>query len=246
MNLADPNVGEFEYTDYFHMVWLWNPRIRNVLMLGLGGGSVQRLFEYYYPGVRIQTAEIDPLVKTVAVNYFHFAESDRQRLAIADGRQFLEHTADKYDAILIDAYTLSPYGLSLPPWMVTKEFFELVKAHLAPGGVVASNVVNLPGTDILAAIDATLQAVFPQVYGFQCQESPNVVAVATLSGQRLDLAALENVARPLVSAGRLQLPRYLDLLKNLQPTAPSPTAEAPVLTDNFAPVERLMTVKANP
>src|SRR6185436_10665092 len=44
MSLANPLTGHFEYIDYFHMPWLWNTQITNVLMIGLGGGSAQRSF----------------------------------------------------------------------------------------------------------------------------------------------------------------------------------------------------------
>src|SRR5437762_14279027 len=42
MSMQDPTQGHLEYTEYFHMAWLWNARITNVLMVGLGGASAQR------------------------------------------------------------------------------------------------------------------------------------------------------------------------------------------------------------
>ena len=44
MSIQDPNQGHFEYTEYFHMAWLWNARITNVLMIGLGGAIGTGLF----------------------------------------------------------------------------------------------------------------------------------------------------------------------------------------------------------
>ena len=46
MSLQDPLKGHFEYTEYFHMPWLWNPAITNVLMIGLGGGTTQRAYQH--------------------------------------------------------------------------------------------------------------------------------------------------------------------------------------------------------
>src|SRR4051812_46772875 len=62
MLLADPSRGHFEYTEYFHMPWLWNNQMSNVLMIGLGGGSTQRAYQRFSPRVEVTTAEIDPLV----------------------------------------------------------------------------------------------------------------------------------------------------------------------------------------
>src|SRR5262245_47955708 len=59
MSLRDPLAGHFEYIEYFHTPWLWNSNLTKVLMIGLGGGSVQRAYAHYYPQVSIDTAEID-------------------------------------------------------------------------------------------------------------------------------------------------------------------------------------------
>ena len=40
ISLKDPLEGHFEYTEYFHLPWLWNTQITNVLMIGLGGGTL--------------------------------------------------------------------------------------------------------------------------------------------------------------------------------------------------------------
>ena len=57
MALRNPLQGHFEYIDYFHMPWLWRNELTNVLMIGLGGGSVQRAYQHYYPNVKVETAE---------------------------------------------------------------------------------------------------------------------------------------------------------------------------------------------
>src|SRR5919108_5469814 len=66
MSLANPLQGHFEYTEYFHTPWVWNRDVRRVLMLGLGGGSIQRAYQHYYTNVTVDTVEIDPVVVKVA------------------------------------------------------------------------------------------------------------------------------------------------------------------------------------
>jgi spermidine synthase len=70
MSLANPLQGHFEYTEYFHMPWLWNTNLQRVLMIGLGGGSTQRSYQQYYTNVMVETVELDPVVVTVAQKYF--------------------------------------------------------------------------------------------------------------------------------------------------------------------------------
>ena len=89
MSLRDPLSGHFEYTEYFHMAWLWNLQISNVLMVGLGGASTQRSFEHYYPDVTVESVEIDPMVVMAATEYFSFKKSERQTVSTEDGRVFL-------------------------------------------------------------------------------------------------------------------------------------------------------------
>src|SRR5215475_2851662 len=59
VSLQNPLLGHFEYTEYFHMPWLWNTQLTSVLMIGLGGGSTQTAFTHYYPELNVETVEID-------------------------------------------------------------------------------------------------------------------------------------------------------------------------------------------
>jgi spermidine synthase len=243
METKNPYAGAFEYTDYFQTIFLWKPDIKNILMLGLGGGSTQKAMFHYHTDVTMETAEIDPMVADVAQKYFSYNLNARQKLNVIDGRQFLTHTQNKYDAILMDAYTQGRYGASIPYELVTKEFFQLAKSHLAPDGVLAYNVITiLQGyntSDIVASIYRTLKEVFPQVYVFQAQTSLNVVIVATLKKDATSLDALKATATAMIDAKKITFPNFLDRLNNLQTTPPKNSPTAPVLTDDFAPVESL-------
>src|SRR5215831_2074240 len=104
ISLQNPLEGHFEYTQYFHMPWLWNTQLTSVLMIGLGGGSTQTDFAHYYPQLKVETVEIDPAVIQVARQYFHFKESPHQRVTAADGRMFLRQSAATYDLVIMDAY----------------------------------------------------------------------------------------------------------------------------------------------
>jgi len=87
---------------------------------------------------RVTIVEIEPLVPHVAADYFGSANADvlrspKVRVGIDDARHFLLTTRERFDAITSDP---------LDPWvrgaaaLYTKEFFELAREHLNPGGVV--------------------------------------------------------------------------------------------------------------
>lgn len=242
MSLHDPLKGHFEYTEYFHMPWLWNTQIVSVLMIGLGGGSAQQSFAHYHPAVTIQTVEIDPMVVQVAKDYFQFHESEQQKVEVSDGRVFLRRNTARYDLIILDAYVRGRYGSSIPQHLATKEFFQLVRGHLTTNGVVAYNVIgSLTGwqADIVGAIYRTLKAVFPEVYLFPARSSQNVVLIATRATIHAELPALRHRAALLVQTRRMSLPGFRDRLEQFQAQPPRSAPRSPVLTDDYAPVEGL-------
>jgi spermidine synthase len=241
-SVREPWKGHFEYTEYFHMAWLWNTNLSQVLFVGLGGGTAQCAFEHYYPEVRLMTAEIDPAVVRVARDFFGFHESERQKVATEDGRLFLRRSTARYDLIILDAYVQGRYGSSIPQHLATKEFFQIARSHLATNGVVAYNVIGSLGgwrSDIGGAIYRTLKAVFPQVYFFPAATSQNVVLVATQAAAPADLASLRQQASRLLQDQRVTLPRFNELLERFQTVPPASAPQSPILTDDYAPVEGL-------
>ncbi len=242
MSLQDPLKGHFEYIEYFHMPWLWNPRLTNVLMLGLGGASIQRSFQHYYPAVRLETVEIDPAVVQIAQRYFNFKESDSQKVHVEDGRVYLRRATMRYDLIILDAYVRGRYGSGIPQHLATREFFELVRDHLTTNGVVAYNVIGTTTgwrMDIVGAIGRTLQAVFPQVYLFPAQTSQNVVLLATKATARADLPVLRQRAWSFLQTRPAALPGFRERLERMQ-DLPAAARRSPLLTDDYAPVEGLV------
>lgn len=249
MSLEDPLKGHFEYTEYFHMAWLWNAKITNVLMIGLGGGSAQRSFEHYHPGLKIETIEIDPVVAQVARTYFHFQDSENQKIRVEDGRVALRRSTAKQDLIILDAYVAGRYGSAIPQHLATKEFFELVRDHLGTNGIMAYNIIGTMSgwhADIVGAMYKTMKTVFPQVYVFRANTSLNLVIIATRSPVRTDLATLRLRADFLEKNGTITLPNFRNRLDSFQFQEPTSSFRSPILTDDFAPVEGLAASGTGP
>lgn len=243
MLLANPLTGHFEYTEYFQMPFIWNPDIKSVLMAGLGGGSTQRAYQHYFTNVVADTVEIDPVVVEVAKTYFHVTETPNLRIHTNDARQFLRRTTNAYDVILMDAYATGPYGSSLPPQLVTKEFFTIANEHLTANGVLGYNVIGqITGTrdKLLASLYRTLKEVFPQVYLFPADSSQNVVFIATKSREAFSLSQVQQKGQALIRSGIIKLPTFSSRLRNFVNTPPPTAATATVLTDDFNPIENLM------
>jgi spermidine synthase len=246
ITIGAPLKGHFEYTEYFHMAWLWNSRLTNVLMIGLGGATTQQAFEHYYTNVSVTTVEIDPTVVQVAKDYFGLKESSRQKIIVEDGRVFLRRSTERYDVIILDAYVHNRYGSAIPQHLATQEFFELARNHLSTNGVLAYNVIgtlNGRQADLVSAIHRTLGTVFPQVYVFPAASSQNLVLVATRSPAKVDMNSVRQRAAFLAQNGLIKLPTFRSRMERFLPQPPPNATNSPVLTDDFAPVEGLAGAK---
>ena len=243
MSLTNPLTGHFEYTEYFQMPWLWNTNIHHVLMEGLGGGSTPRAYQHYYTNVMVDVVEIDPVVVEVAKKYFTVAESPTLKINIQDGRVFLRQTTNVYDVILMDAYSTTRYGSSLPRQLVTKEFFELASQHLSTNGVLAYNVIGqMQGfrATVIGAIYRTMNQVFPQVYMFPADESQNIVIIGTKSKEHFDDVRVADQAQVLIRSGTVTLPTFNLRSRNFVNRPPPSVAQSPLLNDDYAPIETLL------
>jgi spermidine synthase len=225
------------------MPLVWNPGLKRVLMMGLGGGSTQRSFQRYQTNVMVDTVELDSVVVTTAKKYFGVAETPLHKIHTMDGRIYLRRTTNTYDAILMDAYTMTRYGSSIPPHLTTKEFFTLANEHLSTNGVLAYNVIGqIHGwrADFMGALYRTMKEVFPQVYLFPAVSSQNVVLLATRSAEPFDAAQVQQIGTALVRNGTAKLPGFGVRLRSFMNSPPPTASRSPVLTDDHAPVESLL------
>jgi spermidine synthase len=140
------------------------PRLERVAMLGNAAGTAARAFAHFYPGVRMDGVELDPAVSKAGRRYFGMGRIPRLEVHDMDARTYLRQTDRHYDLIVVDAYR-PPY---VPFYLATREFFDLVRKHLNPGGIVALNVATTPDDHRLAeAIGGTLAAELPEVIAWQ-------------------------------------------------------------------------------
>ncbi len=82
------------------------------------------------PGIDIDAVELDPVVTQLARQYMGLDTIPNLHVITADGREYLETTAKRYDLIVVDAYRTE----YIPFYLATQEFFSLMRAHLNPGG----------------------------------------------------------------------------------------------------------------
>jgi spermidine synthase len=228
MLLKDPFGPGATYTDAAHLSRLMRPTVRRVLVVGLGGGTIPKQFVHYYPDTIVDVVDVDPVVAQVAQKYFGVVPSDRMRIHVMDGRLFLKRSAEKWDLILIDTYTTNRYGDTIPPHLVTQEFFREAAGHLNDGGILHFHYA-LGGRRLFPALQKTMASVFGSVY----------VSGGEILGSDVALIASRETAMQRARsspAGRLpSLPGYIDSFKPYSRVA----EDVPLLTDDYAPVDTL-------
>jgi spermidine synthase len=236
-NTQDDRDLPVPYTRYMTESLIYAKNIRSILEIGFGGGRTSWYLHRFLPNVPVTSVELDPAVLELSKKYFGIRDEPNFKVINQDGRIFLTESKDKYDVILIDAYR----GPFVPFHLLTKEFYQLVKSHLAEGGVVVQNVE--PSTMLFDSAVKTINSVFPQM-DFYVAEG-NVVTVA-YDGPPKSPDDLQKVAaqRQAQYGFRFDLTQMFGDRRRLPPdlgTTIDPNAK--VLTDDFAPVEALKAIE---
>src|ERR1700747_1655503 len=156
-NTHDDRDLPVDYTRYMTASLMYAKDVHSILEIGFGGGRTSWYLHRFLPNVSVTSVELDPEVAALAKKYFGIKDEPNFHLVNQDGRLFLMHSTDKYDIVLIDAYR----GPFVPFHLLTKEFYQIVKDHLAPGGVVGQNVE--PSTMLFDSAVKTINAVFPHL-----------------------------------------------------------------------------------
>jgi spermidine synthase len=232
INIRRPFDLEVPYTRAMTLALAYTPQpARRLALVGLGGGNTVTYLLKYMPGLTVDAAELDPDVIRLSEKYFGVHPDQRLRVVNQDGRVFLRQSPGRYDVVMLDAYR----GPFVPFHLTTKEFYQLVKSKLNPGGVVVQNVD--PNTLLFDSTYLTMKTVWANVDAYPGDE--NVVLVA-YDGPQLTAAQL--AARAKLRQSQLKLPYDL---AQMAPTRLAPPAHlnGKILTDDFAPTEMLNTIQ---
>ncbi len=200
---------------------------RRVAILGNAAGTTARAYDRLFPGTHVDGVEIDAELSEIGERWFGLREGPRLELHHEDARPFLRQTDARYDVIAIDAYR-QPY---IPFYLSTREFFELCRDRLAPGGVIVINIGHPENQDDLEQVlTATIAAALPNVVRYPFDETNSLVVAGEgpVSVEQLRAASgdLPPALRPAARAA-------------VALSGP-PLTGGEVYTDDHAPVEWLI------
>jgi spermidine synthase len=196
-----------------HLTTLIPVQPRKVLVIGCGAGVTAGAVSID-PAVKHETiVEIEPLVPRVVSTYFaqhnfDVVRNPKVQIRIDDARHFVETTDETFDAITSDP---------LDPWvkgaamLYTREFFEMAKQHLNPGGVV---------TLFVQLYESNMDAVKSEIGTF-LETFPNgIVFGNTNEGKGYDLVLLGQVETTRIDVdavqAKMQRPEYAPVAQSLR------------------------------
>ncbi len=221
--------SDSQYIRGFEWTRALRPDAKRALVIGLGAGLLPKALERR--GLTVDAFEIDPAIAEAAARDFGY--EPKGRVIIGDGRALLETGLGPWDLAYLDAF-----GAESPPFhLFTQEAFGRVRDSLSPGGVFAVNIVCAvaPPDDLpWKAIYRTLAGTFPHVRAFIASDPSGGLSNILLFASTAPLEA-GTVKSPERSSKEVTLM----LSRELRPT-PRDLAAAPVMTDDFAPLDTLM------
>jgi hypothetical protein len=238
VDLEDPTHLEFLYTKLFgDVVDAFRPEGQPVETLHVGGGgfTMPRYLRETRPGSEHLVLELDPLLIDISERELGLDLGDDIEVVTGDARLSVREVPDdRFELVIMDAFG----GISVPWHLATREFLVDVDEAMTDDGVYVANLIDHGPRDFLRAELATVADVFEHVAVLGPEErfasgsasaGGNVVIVASQAPLDLEAFAAANRAR-----GGVEVVLHGEPLDRF-------VGDAPVLVDDDAPVDQMLT-----
>ncbi len=213
---------------------LLNPDIEHLLVLGMGGGTIDRYLRRALPALSADYVDIDPAIPEIAERFFFFEPGPLARVHVGDARRFLTRSDRQWDYIYCDTYI----GLAVPFHLTTEEFFREVRAHLRPGGLFGVNLAADMRAPFARAIYHTIRESFGTALVFGVKGSNNTLVLASSSPTLMPRERLIERGRELDRRWRFE--PSLATLAASRLEVELVAGDAVRLTDAYAPANHLV------
>ena len=138
MDLRRPAALILEYTRAMMAFALFVPQPRDILMVGLGGGSLAKFCHRHFPDARITVVELRADVIALRGEFMVPPDDGRFRVVHGDAIAYVEQHPGCADVILVDAFN----EIGLPAEVASARFYGACRSALRDGGVMVKNVFS--------------------------------------------------------------------------------------------------------
>lgn len=129
--------GNLPYINYFLIPFLINPKIKNILLIGLGSGKIVKDWEFLFDDLKsIDVIDLEENIVDIAENYFGFEKSCKFNFILQDGITYLRTNKKKYDLIVADVANNDGIDCRF----LSEDYFTSIKISLKKSGMFVSNM----------------------------------------------------------------------------------------------------------
>jgi spermidine synthase len=238
VDLEDPTYLEFSYSQSLSdvLATVAPPgQPLDVVHIGGGGFTLPRYLRHTRPGTSSLVLELDPSLVTIAQAELGLDLGDDITVRTGDARLTLADVPPaSQDVVIGDAFG----GVSVPWHLTTREVVAAIHARLRPGGTYALNLIDFGPRSFARAEAATLASVFTHVAVFA---PPERLAPDGEGGNFVLVASDEPIAVAEILARNAGRGDDEAAVSSRDGTLDDFVHDAPVLRDDYAPVEQLLT-----
>jgi spermidine synthase len=212
MKVKSPYELQLAYSRGMMAFLLFSDQVKQVLSIGLGGGSVPKYIHQFCPEISQTIIEINPQIINIARSHFYVPANDEKFNVIAgDGIEYLAANRDSSDVLMIDAF--DAHGI--PPNFCSQEFFDSCKLSLTQNGIF---VINLWGSDknfdiYLRRIEQSFDAKGKcSVLMLPTGKPGNIVVFGFKNAPNLKISSLRERAKILENSHNIEFLSFLEKL----------------------------------
>ena len=193
---------------------LFHPQPREILLIGLGGGSIAKWTHKFLPQANTTAVEINPQVIAVARSHFFLpANDERLNVMEGDGAAYVAGRSGIADVLLVDGYD----SVAIAPALDNDHFYRHCYDALTPDGML---VANLWGNH--KNFDASLQRIEKAFNGLVCclpaRSKGNIAVMAfKKSPGSPKWETLRERARELENEYRIEFAEFVGALTRMNP-----------------------------
>lgn len=209
MQIDQPDALDLVYTQKMMAFLLFVAHPGQVVLFGLGGGSLAKFCYRQLPQAKITVVEIDPDVIALRDEFLIPADNERFQVLEGDAADFITSTPRGIDVLLVDAF--DRHGIA--PSLENEDFIDNCRAKLASAGVLVINLAD--EQERCDRLIAQTRKVFEQVLILPVREDGNQLVFAFRNPQFWPRwRGLESHARGLKNRYGLDFPRFLKEMEN--------------------------------
>jgi len=236
-NPKTPKKLVFNYAKMTMAAVLFVPEPKNILIVGLGGGTIPMAFHRLFSRATIHAIEIDTAVIKVAKKYFDLVENHNVKIFSQDGRVFTKRAKSrsvKYDLIVLDAFN----GDYIPEHLMTQEYLQENRSILSESGLLVSNTFSTSA--LYDHESATYASVFANLVSFKRSETNNRVLFApTNKPNRPIIMKRAEEFKNRMETYDVPIMEYANDISEALNAKPDWNENARILTDQYSPANLL-------